>query len=289
MTDLVSIGRRKSEAPAEEDSFEDQVLFFTRFGKGGPAVQKRLGRARVVVFGAGLVGSHALSALADSGIGTLRVVDDAEEADGAEAASAQTNGGGTRQTRSQALALRIAQSRRAGLDWQSASADADSDDEVAEVIDGADCVLVCADAPSPALLESVNRAALRTKARWLAGQLYRGVGIVGPAVIPGESACYKCYELRRNASLPNYEEVVRYEARLREMRAIRNPRVAPRPLAACVGALVALEALRLVSGEARPQTLGRILRVDFFSPEMTYHTVLPVPGCPACGYGRRRP
>src|SRR5262249_53869904 len=64
--------------------------------------------------------------------------------------------------------------------------------------------------------------------------------------------------------------------------------VGPRALAACLGGLLALEAMRLITRLAPPQMAGRVLHVDFFAPEMTYHRVLRMPRCPACGYGKRR-
>ena len=148
-------------------------------------------------------------------------------------------------------------------------------------------MLVCLDSPAPALLDAVNRAALQANVRWVTGQIYRGTGILGPTVIPYQSACYKCYELRRNANLENYEEVMHYETRLRQMPAIRSEFVAPKPLAQTLGGLLALESLRLMTQTAIPQMAGRILLIDFFAPEMTYHRILRLPNCPACGDERR--
>jgi thiazole/oxazole-forming peptide maturase SagC family component len=162
-------------------------------------------------------------------------------------------------------------------------------EKLGNAIRGLDAVIVCADSASPALMDVVNEAALRTNKRLLVGQVAQGVGLVGPTVIPKESACYKCYELRRNANLLNYEEIMKYESRLREMPGIRSEMVAPRPFAALIGGLLALEALRLLSGIAPPQTVGRILRINFNAPEMTYHRLLRLPNCPACGYEKRRP
>lgn len=289
MTDLVTIRGKKTRPVPEDEFFEDQILFFTRAGNNGREVQKQLSKARVVVFGAGTVGSHAFTSLAESGVGTLRVLDDAEATEAELKAAALSNGGGPKGTRAQALALRARQTGGAAQSFDSVSVDVHSATEVARVIAGADCVMVCSDAPSPSLFRSVNQASLKTGVKWLAGQIYGGLGIVGPTVIPGRSACYKCYEVGRNASLPNAREIVLYETRLSEMSAIINPRVAPKPLGACVGGLLALEALRLITGLAPPQTVGRFLRVDFFSPEMTYHPILRVPLCPACGAGALRP
>ncbi len=281
MSDLVSIQRKKRPAP-EEDSFEDQVLFFNQSGGDGREVQRRIAAARVVIFGAGAVGAQTFDSLAESGLGSLRVVDDTQLTD-AEVKAAALSNGGAKRTRAEALTARATKTAGARQSFGHVPVDLDSDAEVARAVEGADCALVCIDAPAPALLRAVNRAALKTGTPWLAGQIYGGLGVVGPTVVPGESACYQCYELWRDAHLPNAREVVQYETRLSEMSAIRNPRAAPRPLATCLAGLVALEALRLVTRQARPQTVGRFLRVQFFEPEMTYHPIIRLPGCPACG------
>jgi bacteriocin biosynthesis cyclodehydratase domain-containing protein len=118
----------------------------------------------------------------------------------------------------------------------------------------------------------VNEAALRDGWNWITGQIEWGCGLIGPAVLPGQSACYRCFQSRREANVPLLQTTV------------TNGWGFVGPLAACVGSLLALETLRLISGVARPQTLGRVLRVDFLAAEMTSSRVLRLPNCPACGY-----
>jgi ribosomal protein S12 methylthiotransferase accessory factor len=153
----------------------------------------------------------------------------------------------------------------------------------AEAAASAECVLVSLDSPAPAVLEAVNSAALKGGWPWISGRIEMGIGMIGPAVIPGQSACYRCCELRRQANMP---------ATATPNGDAPTPNgdaaAAPGPLPACVGSLLALEAVRLVSRLAPPQSLGRIMLLDFFAPEITSRRVLRLPNCPACGYGGRR-
>jgi ribosomal protein S12 methylthiotransferase accessory factor len=152
-----------------------------------------------------------------------------------------------------------------------------------------DFALACLDGPSPLVLEAVNAAALETGTAWVAAQVVGGTGLLGPTVLPRQSACYTCYQLRRDANLDanDLEGVAAFEARLRQLPSVRTGLVGPRPLAAALGGLLALEAVRLLSGLGLPQTVGRVLRVDFLGPQPSMHRLLRFPRCPSCGTGQR--
>lgn len=286
MTEPIKTTGRKDPLP-EESFYEDQIRFFSLSSIDGRAAQRQIGRAKVAVLGGGVIASHAISSLADSGLGSLRVAGDGTVTGRDVAGNALLMVEDVGRARAEAFSSRVNGRKNPQVKCEGVSADMTFGPGLLDIIQGMDCVLVCLDSPAPALLEAVNRAALQANVRWIAAQVYRGIGLVGPAVIPRQTSCYECYELRRRANLPNYEESMQYESRLRELPAIKSELVGPRPLAACIGGLVALEALRLISQRAFPQTAGRILRIDFFAPEMTYHRILRVPNCPACGYKRK--
>jgi ribosomal protein S12 methylthiotransferase accessory factor len=250
-------------------------------------VQQSLSKARVSVLLGGAIGSHALASLADSGVGTLQVLDTAVVCERDLPGSALLNNGDVGRPRAEALSQHIRQ-RNPYLKCQSISVDMASPEELALHMRGIDYVVVCLDSPAPALLDAVNQAALQANVRWVVGQVYSGVGWIGPTVIPRQTPCYKCYEFRRNANLANYAEVVQYESQLLQQPVTESHCVAPRPLAACIGAFLALEAVRLLTALTLAQTVGRILRLDFFSTDMTSHQLLRLPNCPACGYGKQQ-
>jgi ribosomal protein S12 methylthiotransferase accessory factor len=288
VNELIVLPGGEEAPPSVEDPHREQVQFFERASVDGVAAQEALQRAKVVVVGDGLVASHALGALADSGVGGLVVLGEARATPRDLSGNALLTRADVGRPRAGALAGRLRQ-RDPQVDCEGADVGLASAEELAGRLVGADCALVCLDSPDPSALDAVNQAALGGGVRWIAGLVDRGVGLVGPTVIPGESPCYKCYALRRDANLDDYEAAAKREARLRQMRAIKTELVGPRAMAACLGGLLALEAMRLITRLALPQMAGRVLRVDFFAPEMTYHRILRMPRCPACGYGKRRP
>jgi bacteriocin biosynthesis cyclodehydratase domain-containing protein len=250
--------------PAIDERHAAQARFFYEAQRDGADIQRRLARARILILGAGALGSHLVEGLAHAGVGEMRIHDPA----GAP--------------RAHALCAEAA-ARYPHLGFR---AGPDDPEDFAGAIGEVDCAVVCADSPIPLLAEAVNEAALRAEKRWLLGRVDRGIGLIGPTVIPRESACYECFLLRRAVNLADADE--------------RQPHpgappgrgeglAAPRALAAAIGSLLALEVLRLLSGAAPPQTVNRVLRLSFFAAQATYHRILRFPGCPACGFGARRP
>lgn len=287
MTEQLSKESKPTPSISKDDFYENQIRFFSQTKTDGRAIQRSLEKTHVLIIGAGAIGSHAAAALSQSGFGYLHFLDLVKTTGADIPAHAFFNQHDIGQPRAEALAAHVA-ARNPHVSCKSTTTDVHSVEQLGNAIRGMDAVVVCADSASPALLDVVNEAALRTNKRLLIGQSAQGVGLIGPTVIPKQSACYKCYELRRNANLLNYEEIMQYESRLRQMPDIRSELVAPRPFAALIGGLLALEALRLLSGLVAPQTVGHILRVNFNAPEMTYHRILRLPNCPACGHDKRR-
>jgi molybdopterin-synthase adenylyltransferase len=96
---------------------------------------------------------------------------------------------------------------------------------------------------------------------------------LGPLVIPHETACYLCYELRIAGALSPYEEsiisdIMNKEERLNFPLAIDS---------------LALEIIKFVSYIIEPITRGRLWRLNFLTGSSTIHTILKLPRCPSCG------
>jgi bacteriocin biosynthesis cyclodehydratase domain-containing protein len=125
-------------------------------------------------------------------------------------------------------------------------------------------------------LARFNRRALRRGTVWLPIVPYDGrIAAVGPLVLPGETACYRCYLLRRAAAVDYGGELL----------ALEQVAIAARPAApldALTAQVAALQALRWV-GARDPRVPGTMLVVEpGAGPWITQHDVLRVPRCPAC-------
>jgi bacteriocin biosynthesis cyclodehydratase domain-containing protein len=142
-----------------------------------------------------------------------------------------------------------------------------------------DLLITAARTPSSAFFEEVNRACLASGQRWMRVAFEGRFGIVGPTIVPEQTACHTCLILRRSAydSLPElkaYRETIRTTGEADEGEL--------NPLSATVTAQTVLEAARVLSGFAPPVTFGRQFVFDARSPRVSGHEVLRVPRCPSC-------
>lgn len=109
----------------------------------------------------------------------------------------------------------------------------------------------------------------------VAGLLEPRRAVVGPLVVPRETACLACYLDRRIVN-----------ARARWMDA---PPVEPAPTAvAIVASMAAMEAARFTRGIA-PATLGHAVSLGLDSFDVARDRVLKAPRCPACSRLRATP
>ena len=142
---------------------------------------------------------------------------------------------------------------------------------VEPVLEDSELVIACADSPAFTFFDDLNAACLESATRWLRVALVGATAQLGPTIVPRESACFACFETRRQShgSLDT---------------ALDEGALAP--LESALAAEAALEAMRIVTGFAPPATIGRFYELDAASPMRIGHDVLKVPRCPACGSAR---
>jgi bacteriocin biosynthesis cyclodehydratase domain-containing protein len=134
----------------------------------------------------------------------------------------------------------------------------------------------------PPLETAINRLCLELEIPWLYAAIDGPFLFVGPLTVPGESACWECFERRVTMNLRERESYLRYKRALAEGRVLRS-RVELVPLLGSVlAAHASLEALNFVlSGSTC--TIGKVLSIYVPTMELAYNDVLRLPGCPGCG------
>lgn len=152
--------------------------------------------------------------------------------------------------------------------------------EVSEAVplEAATHAVLALDAPDPRAFLAMNDRCLAARVPWT-GVLLDGIeATAGPTVLPGQTACWRCYDLRAKGAHPNLGRLLLYEA-------APKPPLAPLALpsfAPVVGAWAAQAVLVALAGAGVPPLAGHALRIDLLEMQARRHRVLRIPRCPAC-------
>lgn len=230
----------------------------------GPAGQRALLDARVVVIGAGGLGSPVTQYLGASGVGTVSIVDD--DVIHVSNLSRQTLHATDR------IGMRKVDSARRTLHALNPDTVVETQPErldatnVDRLIAGADVVVDGTDNLDTRYV--LNDAAVRLRVRVVHGSVYRWHGQV-TTLVPFEGPCYRCLhpeppppELAPECAVAGVVGV----------------------LPGMVGMLQATEVLKLLLGAGEP-LIGRLLMIDALSGAFEEVRVSRDPTCPACGDG----
>lgn len=140
-----------------------------------------------------------------------------------------------------------------------------------------DLVVYCPDAFSEIVADALNELALVASTPLLFYRNRAAEVEVGPLVLPGDTACYVCYRLRRRAAGMPLERPVQDE-------------FDGAGLNFALGVdWLAMDVIKFLTRIAEPVAYGRMLRLSFASAIPSVHPVLKLPRCPACGVHRNVP
>ncbi len=242
---------------------DDALLRYSRqimLPEMGVEGQERLRASRVLIIGLGGLGSPAAMYLAAAGVGTLELVDD----DRVDLSNLQrqvlhtTDRIGVEKALSAQLGLRALNPEPRLLLRQTRLQDAALNDAVA----AADLVVDCSDNFDTRF--ALNRACHGLRTPLVSGAAIRWDGQI--TVFDGRpgSPCYRCL----------YDEEGEEELRCSE-----NGVVAP--LVGVIGAMQALEAIKLLCGIGEPLG-GRLLVLDALHTQWRELLLKPDPACPVC-------
>jgi adenylyltransferase/sulfurtransferase len=243
---------------AEVDRYSRQLLL----PEWSEAAQLALREASVLVVGAGALGSPVASYLAGAGVGRLGIVDsDVVEVSNLPRQHLHfTPDAGQPKVESAAAKLRflnpdvLVETYQVWLD----------DGNAAALVEGNDLVVDCSD--SFATRYDVNAACCDARVPLVEGGVVGWSGLV-MAIRPGETACYRCAfpEPPPPGAVPTCSEA-----------GVLGP------AAGVIGSLQALEALKLLTGAAKPVT-DAFLQVDLADHATLRVAVRRRLDCPDCG------
>jgi bacteriocin biosynthesis cyclodehydratase domain-containing protein len=146
---------------------------------------------------------------------------------------------------------------------------------------GADLAIVVPGRDEACALAGWNRHALEVAIPWFALRPFDGlVATIGPLVVPGESCCHECLQLRLAANLE-------YGADLGRIEAVPVVATGSAGVEAVAAGLAAHLALCWI-GDRDPRLPGAMFVLETRpGPRLEAHPVLRVPRCPACSPASR--
>jgi sulfur-carrier protein adenylyltransferase/sulfurtransferase len=233
----------------------------------GPEGQQRLLDARVLVVGAGGLGSPVALYLAASGVGTIGIVDDdvVDESNLQRQVLHATDRLGMSKVSSAALGVHALNPETTVVEHDARLTEAN----VVNVISGYDVIVDGTDNLDTRYV--LNDAAVAARTPVVHGSVYRWDGQV-TTLVPFEGPCYRClYPVR-----PPDELVL--DCDVAGVLGV---------LPGIVGTLQAAEALKLLLGVGGP-LVGRMLIYDALDARFDEIAIPRDPGCDACGTGAAR-
>lgn len=264
-------GLPMAKAGGDED-FYDRYSRHLRLPEVGEAGQRKLESARVVVLGAGGLGSPAAFYLAAAGVGTLAIADDdVVERSNLQRQILHTDARiGMSKLDSAAHALHGLNPRvnLEGLPERVASTNVDA------LLDGADVVLDGADNFPVRYLLNDACVKLGIPLVYGAVQRFQGqVSVFDAGRQRGRAPCYRCLFPQPPApeDAPNCSEAGVLGV-----------------LPGVIGMLQATEAIKLILGIGEP-LVGRVLMFDALAMRFHETRLAPDPACPVCAVGKPFP
>ena len=103
------------------------------------------------------------------------------------------------------------------------------------------------------------------------------LSLIGQSVIPGSSACVKCFQNQ-------LEEENKIDTQRVRKLAVRNRKVGSfGPMCSIIASMVGMEAIKILSKEITPANLNRRGEFDIYSMDVTYKTFVRREDCEWCG------
>jgi ribosomal protein S12 methylthiotransferase accessory factor len=244
----------------------------------------RLRHSRVLIAGLSPWGAVAACELAVAGVGTLHLLDDL--AVGPEDLLAMRPWTPTCLGRLRREALRATLADLApdcAVTGGPLSPAVSRDRLLVDGEDPWDLVLSGLTAEDLFLLRKVAGFAHRQGARSLYGHVDGLEAWIGPAVVPGATACWNCFRLRRLANADDPAAAHELDASLSRAPGEPRPHAWPPSMARLAGHLLALEALQLLDGCAPPRLPSQVWVHNLLTGESTCHGLIRMPWCELCG------
>lgn len=252
-------------------------------GLEAPGAIQTLQQLRIVIVGLEAHGAQLGATLADCGIGSLLLIDPFPCQPGNLALMPLIGPQAVGVARERALQMAL-QGRGVTSEITIGGAQELTKERIAALAAGAHLLVGCFDKGFSATNHWINRASLAHGIPALYAELRGHTALIGPAVMPGETACYMCYRMRSIACEEDFNAAMSYEEFLdRQKRPALHERGVLPMLPPYIGSLLALEILKQSLSLSLPALTNNVLEFNALTLQTATHSILQKPDCPVCG------
>ena len=266
----------------EDERWRGQDAFFQKWASNPAEAATRLRGARILIAGLEPWGVVAATELAASGVGTLHLLDD----DQVQRDDLLSTRSWTEHQVGSPRREAVAGNLRETSPWCRVTAGTLDQIEDRSLVQEPNTWDLLIGALAGDELRLLRRLALLSHSAGvtsLFGHLDGLDAVVGPVVVPGQTACWNCVRLRQLANADHPEEAHALQASLLSARPSPRPRTYLAPMASLLGHCLALEAIKTVSRYTPSYLVGRVLVQNLVTLGTTLHSVIRMPWCEICG------
>jgi ribosomal protein S12 methylthiotransferase accessory factor len=271
----------------EPQSFEAQAIapflaMLDSIGISAPEALQRLRQLCVAIVGLEGHGAYAASILAQCGIGKIVLIDPYPCQLGNLALMPLVGLNAVGTPRQQALQAAL-QAQGGGTELQTGSEREITRESISALAPNCHILVSCFDKGFSSTHHWINRASLEHRVPAIYAESRGHTALVGPLVLPGQTACYMCYRMRSVACEEDFNAAMSYEEFLdRQKRPALHERGTLPTMPPYVASLLTLDILKCLLSLSQPPLAGKVLEVDALSLRVDIHAVLQKPDCPVC-------
>lgn len=156
----------------------------------------------------------------------------------------------------------------------------DNEEDIFNIFKTSDFVILCLEFFSPKIFHTINKVGIQTKKPWALVYIDGSEGMIGPIIIPGETACYNELEIQREACIGFKDEYLLYKEYLEDERVNVPCAILPMYLNVISNWASILISRFLINKD--PTLLEKCIFVNFEDLSLDFATIMKLPRCPAC-------
>jgi len=236
-------------------------IFYWHFGESAKSVAERLNKQRITILGLNSISRQLCATLSASGFENIEIVDCPT------LRNIQLFPTCSEESLTHWTPL-LGRRPRNFEEWKATAQATDLD-----------CLIATSDFGGPHLFKEWNRFCVQHKRFFFPILLQDQVGLIGPLVVPDQTACFECFVARHHSHRPPTPSSKQIDETAHDAQAVVGFHPA---MASALADIAAFELTKFFSGVVPGWNVGTVLEMNLLTSRMTPRKVLKVPRCPVC-------